>query len=222
MAEKTYIVKLAGDSKSYQSSVDQARKSLDAYQKQNLSTGAAIKTVTSALTKFVSVAAIAKGAQEAFTKIIKGSQTTADAWDATMKALNTTVNNFFTSISTGDFSSFSMGLQKIADNAKAAAMALDQLGNASMSWSYFQAAGAADLTELQAVVNDSDRSIAERSAAATQMAGIRDRLQRYANNYEQIALEAMAKEMTKATNISWSNVTRADLEKLLELDLLAY
>ena len=220
MAEKTFIVKLVGDSKSYQSSVDQARKSLDAYQKQNLSTGAAIKTVTSALTKFVSVAAVAKGAQEAFTKIIKGSQTTADAWDATMKAINTTVNNFFTSISTGDFSSFSMGLQKIADNAKAAAMALDQLGNASMSWSYFQAAGAADLTELQAIVNDSDRSIAERSAAATQMAGIRDRLQRYANNYEQIALEAMAKEMTKATNISWSNVTRADLEKILELDLL--
>ena len=220
MAEKTYIVKLAGDSKSYQSSVDQARKSLDAYQKQNLSTGAAIKNVTSALTKFVSVAALAKGAQEAFTRVIKGSQTTADAWAATMKAVRTSVDNFFTSISTGDFSSFNMGLQKIASNAKAAAAALDSLGNASMSWSYFQTAGTADLTELQAIVNDSDRSIADRSAAAQQMAVIRDRLQKYANNYEKVALEAMAKEMTAATNIPWTNVSRADLENILELDLL--
>lgn len=220
MAEKTFIVKLVGDSKSYQSSVDQARKSLDAYQKQNLSTGAAIKTVTSALTKFVSVAAVAKGAQEAFTRIMKGSQTTADAWAATMHAVSTSIDNFFSSISTGDFSSFSMGLTQIARNAKEAAMALDALGNASMSWSYFQTAGTADLTELQAIVNDSDATIADRTAAAEQMGVIRDKLQKYANNYEKLALETMAKEMTAATRVPWTNVSRADLEKILELDLL--
>ena len=220
MADKTFIVKLASDSKQYQTGVNQARKSLDQFQKQNLSTAAAMKTLTSTLSKFISVAALAKGAQEAFNKVVQGSQTTADAWAASMAAAKASVDNLFSSISTGDFSVFSMGLEKIAANAKAAAMALDQLGNASMSWSYFQTAGTADLTELQAIVSDTERSVAERTAAATQMAAIRDRLQKYADKYEQIALEAMAKEMTAATNIPWTNVTRADLEKVLELDLL--
>lgn len=220
MAEKTYIVKLAGDSKSYQQSMSQASKALDQYQKQNLSTGAAVKSLTSTLTKYVSVAALVKGAQETITKTIQGSQASADKWAETIHACKVVVDNFFSSLSTGDFTSFNMGLNQMIANAKLAAQALDALGNASMSWNYFQSARMADLTELSAVMNDTTAPLSQRKAAAQSVIDIQGKMQGYAAGFEERALKAMATKMTEATMIEWSNVTREDLEKILQLDLL--
>ena len=220
MAEKTYIVKLAGDSKSYQQSMSQASKALDQYQKQNLSTGAAVKSLTSTLTKYVSVAALVKGAQETITKTIQGSQASADKWAETIHACKVVVDNFFSSLSTGDFTSFNMGLNQMIANAKLAAQALDVLGNASMSWNYFQSARMADLTELSAVMNDTTAPLSQRKAAAQSVIDIQGKMQGYAAGFEERALKAMATKMTEATMIEWSNVTREDLEKILQLDLL--
>lgn len=220
MAEKTYIVKLAGDSKSYQSATEQARRSLDNFQKQNLSTSAAVKSLTSVLGQYISAAALIKGAQEAINRTIKGSQTTADAYAATMHAAKVSVDNFFSSLSTGDFSSFTLGLQTITQQAKEAYMALDRLGNASMSWNYFQTARMADLTDYQAIVRNKDLPMAERQAAAQNMAGLQSELQGYADEYEKKALEAMAKKLTEATAVKWENVDRSSLEKILRLSLV--
>lgn len=220
MAEKTYIVKLAGDSKSYQSATEQARRSLDNFQKQNLSTSAAVKSLTSVLGQYISAAALIKGAQEAINRTIKGSQTTADAYAATMHAAKVSVDNFFSSLSTGDFSSFTLGLQTITQQAKEAYMALDRLGNASMSWNYFQTARMADLTDYQAIVRNKDLPMAERQAAAQNMTGLQSELQGYADEYEKKALEAMAKKLTEATAVKWENVDRSSLEKILRLSLV--
>lgn len=220
MAEKTYIVKLAGDSKSYQSATEQARRSLDNFQKQNLSTSAAVKSLTSVLGQYISAAALIKGAQEAINRTIKGSQTTADAYAATMHAAKVSVDNFFSSLSTGDFSSFTLGLQTITQQAKEAYMALDRLGNASMSWNYFQTARMADLTDYQAIVRNKELPMAERQAAAQNMTSLQSELQGYADEYEKKALEAMAKKLTEATAVKWENVDRSSLEKILRLSLV--
>ena len=220
MAEKTFIVKLAGDSKSYQQSMSQASKALDNYQKQNLSTGAAVKSLTSVLTKYVSAAALVKGASEAITRTLKGTNDSADALAGAMHAAKVTVDAFFASISTGDFSAFAMGLNNIVQQAQAAYQALDRLGNASMSWNYFQSAKMADLTDFQSIVNDKDRPMAERMAAYEGIKEIKESMTAYAKGFTQRALEALAKEMTAATNVSWENVSRADLEKVLALDLM--
>jgi len=221
MPTKDFIVKLAADSKGYQSGMSEASKALDKFQKQNLSTSAAIKTVTSTLSKYLSVAALAKGAVDAFTATMRGSQTTSDKFDASMRAAKTTVNNFFSSLSTGDFTQFNMGLDAMITKAKEAYAALDRLGNASMSWGYFQTARMADLTDLQAIVGDKSLPVAQRQQAATQMKAIRDELQGYAAGYEQRAIEAMARVMTESTNLEWTDVTRDDLEKVLSLDLIS-
>jgi len=221
MPSRDYIVKLAGDSRSYQSAMEQASRSLDKFGKQNLSVSAAMNVVTSTMTKFLSVAALVKGAQEAITATINGSQTTADQFNATLTAAKDTVNTFFSSLSTGDFSQFNMGLDNLIAKSKEAYMALDRLGNASMSWGYFHTARMADLTDLQAVVNDKSLPMEQRQQAAAQMKDIQEELQGYAKSYEQRAIEAMAREMTKATNLEWTDVGRQDLEKVLGLDLLS-
>ena len=220
MAEKTYVVKLAGDSKKYQQSMSDATRALDRFQKQNLSTTAAITTITTALSKFVGVAALVKGAQETVTRVIHGSQTSADAFAAAMNAAKVSVDAFFSSVSTGDFSNFALGLSNIATNAMEAYYALDRLGNAQRSWGYFLTSGQADITELAAIVRNPENSAEQRAAATAQMEQIQQRLSTYAQGYEERAIEAMAKKMTEATNLSWTEVSREDLNRVLELDLL--
>lgn len=220
MAKGDFVVRLVGDTKNYSSAMAQAKKSLEGWQQQNLSTNAALKQVTSTLSKYVSAAALVKGAQEAITRTIKGSQTTADAFAATMAAAKTSVNNFFSSLSTGDFTSFNLGLRNIVANAKEAQNALDRLGNANMSWNYFFGAKQADFRDYQRVAKDPNQSMSARQAALSGMQSTLGELREYAGGYETRALEAMAREMTKATGISWQDVSRADLEKILRLDLI--
>ncbi len=221
MPQKDFIVKYAGDSKSYQSAMEQATRSLDKYQRQNLSTSAAMNTVTSALSRYISVAALAKGAQEALTATIRGSQTTSDAFDASITSAKTAVETFFSSLATGDFSQFNLGLENLINRSREAYDALDRLGNASISWGYFQTARMADLTELQATARDTSLPMSARQAAADQMRTIQSELQQYADAYEQTALEAMARKLTEATHLDWTDVGRADLENVLRLDLLS-
>lgn len=220
MPSKDFIVKLAGDSKSYQSAMGQAGKSLDQFQKQNLSTAAAMKTVTTTLSKYISVAALAKGAVDAFNATIHGSNELTDRFNGSMEAAKSAVSTFFSSLATGDFSQFDTGIDNLIRKAREAYDALDRLGNASMSWGYFQTARMADMTELQAIVNDKSLPMEQRKQAAAQMASIQKELRGYAQGYEQRALEAMAREMTAATKIDWTDVGREDLEKVLRLDLM--
>ena len=213
-------MKMSVDSKGYQSGMDQAAKSLDKFQKQNLSTAAAMKTVTTTLSKYISVAALAKGAVDAFNATIRGSQTTSDKFDASMRAAETAVNTFFSSLSTGDFSQFNLGLDNLIKKSGEAYRALDRLGNASMSWNYFYSEGMADITELQLISKDRTKPMEERKAAALQMQTIQQDLSSYAAGYSQRAREAMAKVMTEATSLEWTDVSEADLRNVLRLDLL--
>lgn len=220
MGKGDFVVRLVGDTKNYSSAMAQAKKSLEGWQQQNLSTKATMSQLTSMLGKYVSAAALVKGAQEAITRTIKGSQTTADAFAATMAAAKTSVNNFFSSLSTGDFTSFNLGLRNIVANAKEAQNALDRLGNANMSWNYFFGAKQAEFRDYQRVAKDTNQSMSARQSALSGMQSTLGELREYAGGYETRALEAMAREMTKATGISWQDVSRADLEKILRLDLI--
>lgn len=220
MGKGDFVVRLVGDTKNYSSAMAQAKKSLEGWQQQNLSTNAALKQVTSTLSKYVSAAALVKGAQEAITRTIKGSQTTADAFAATMAAAKTSVNNFFSSLSTGDFTSFNLGLRNIVANAKEAQDALDRLGNASISWNYFLSDEQATFKEAQLRAKNTNLPMSERKAAYEQMKSSYNTLKEYADGYSERALEAMAREMTKANSVSWMSVTQEDLDRILKLDLM--
>lgn len=220
MAKGDFVVRLVGDTKNYSSAMAQAKKSLEGFQQQNLSTKAAMSQLTSMLGKYVSAAALVKGAQEAITRTIKGSQTTADAFAATMAAAKTSVNNFFSSLSTGDFTSFNLGLRNIVANAKEAQEALDRLGNANMSWNYFFSSEQEAFKTAQGIAKDKNLPFSERQAAFATMQESYNTLRSYAQGYEERALEAVAREMTKSTPINWQNVGIDDLDRILKLDLL--
>lgn len=221
MAKDEFVVRLVGDTKNYSSAMAQAKKSLEGFQQQNLSTKAAMSQLTSMLGKYVSAAALVKGAQEAITRTIKGSQTTADAFSATMAAAKTTVDNFFTALSTGDFTAFEHGLGNIIRQAKDAQEALDRLGNANMSWNYFFGAKQADFRDFQRIAKDTNASMADRQSAYANMQSIAAELRSYAGGYEERALDALSKEVVKGTTLTPDMVSRDALERVLRLDLLS-
>lgn len=221
MGKGDFVVRLVGDTKNYSSAMAQAKKSLEGWQQQNLSTNAALKQVTSTLSKYVSAAALVKGAQEAITRTIKGSQITADAFSATMAAAKTTVDNFFTALSTGDFTAFERGLGNIIRQAKDAQEALDRLGNANMSWNYFFGAKQADFRDFQRIAKDTNASMADRQSAYANMQSIAAELRSYAGGYEERALDALSKEVVKGTTLTPDMVSRDALERVLRLDLLS-
>lgn len=159
------VSKLGVDPSKYVSGMDQARKSLDGFQKQNLSNKAVMKEVTSVLTKYVSVAALVKGAQEVLTRTIQGSQTTADGWAATVDSCKNAVDTFFTAISKGDFSSFAQGLDVIISKGRAASVAMDQLGNTIMSFNYLSASNNAAFAQSLLTIRDTKATASERGAA---------------------------------------------------------
>jgi hypothetical protein len=106
------------------------------------------KAVT-AVGKFASGIGVAMGAAEAFGRVIKSSQTTGDKYAETIEGLKASVDAFFTSISTGDFTSFITGMDAVVSKAREAYAAMDQLGNAQMSFGIAQVLNQRDIAEAQ-------------------------------------------------------------------------
>ena len=117
------------------------------------------------LTKFAGTLGLTMTSIEAFEKLIKSSQTTSDAFDKAMAAVTGTVDQFFTSLSTGDFTSMTMGLGSIIDKAVEAQAALDQLGNTMMSYNYFSSKFGAEFSDAITVLRDKSSTTTERDAA---------------------------------------------------------
>ena len=221
MAEKTFIVKLAGDSKSYQSSMDQASKALNKYQKANLSTDAAVKTLSSALTKFVSVAAIVKGAQEVITRTMQGTQKTADEWAATMDGCKNAVDTFFTALSKGDFSSFTQGLVSIISKGKEASQAIDQLGNTVMSFNYLSSSSNTQFSEALLTMRDVNATPAQRAAAAKEAEQQLKFMQDITEGKKATLYKAIRASSTKKSPLSSGDFSVEDIRQIALLDAFA-
>ena len=221
MAEKTFIVKLAGDSKSYQSSMDQASKALNKYQKANLSTDAAVKTLSSALTKFVSVAAVVKGAQEVITRTMQGTQKTADEWAATMDGCKNAVDTFFTALSKGDFSSFTQGLSSIISKGKEASQAIDQLGNTVMSFNYLSSSSNTQFSEALLTMRDVNATPAQRAAAAKEAEQQLKFMQDITEGKKATLYKAIRTSSTKKSPLSSGDFSVEDIRQIALLDAFA-
>lgn len=93
-----------------------------------------VRTIGSSVLKFAGGLGIAMTAGEALNKVIQSSQGTSDKYEATIAGLTGTVNTFFQALSTGDFSSFDKGMERVYDRAKKVAEAMDYLGDVMAGW----------------------------------------------------------------------------------------
>lgn len=83
----------------------------------------------SGLIKFAGAIGIAATASEGLMKTIRATQGTSDEFDNRMNACKDSVNSFFESLSSGDFSYFEDGLMSVFQRAKDLSATLDTLGD---------------------------------------------------------------------------------------------
>ena len=174
-----------------------------------------------AVGKFAAGIGVAMGAAEAFEKAIKSSQTTSDEMDRIMRSVSTTVDGFFTAISTGDFSSFNRGLNDIITRARAANDALDQLGNTTMSYGYFNTKNQAEFAEAITTLRDKNASAAEKEAAKATADRILGSQREITEQFRKRSEEAAAALVTEGNTLGLNNIKRLDIDKVLGLDVSA-
>lgn len=112
------------------------------------------KTAGVGIGKLAGALGLAMGAGEAFNRTLNSSQTLGDMTARNMAALKTSVDSFFYSLGSGEFSPFLNGLGDVINKAKEAHGAIDQLGNTKISHGYFSAENESKIADSQYVAKN--------------------------------------------------------------------
>ena len=157
-------------------------------------------------------------AQAAFEKAINSNQTTADGFAGVMDAAKTSVNQFFYSITTGDFSVFNNGLNNLISRAREAAAAIDQLGNTLMSYNVINAKAQSKITAAKAILYNPEATEEEKKKAEQDLKAAYKEIQESAKvavgDYE----KAITTEVEKMGNLSLDDGAIDIIDKWLEID----
>ena len=162
--------------------------------------------------KFAGGIGIALGGVEAFNKVMRSSQTLSDQFDNTMNALKGSVDAFFMSIATGDWSAFNGGLMGTIRNMREVSALQDMLADAKLSMGFETRQFEREFVRLEGIVNNERLGKAERERAFAYMqkliADFKDKAEKTAKG----AGETLVKEMNAKFG---QNFTLADLEKYI-------
>ena len=156
---------------------------------------------------------------ETFNKAINSNQELADKAANAINAMKSTVDSFFYSMTTGDFSAFIGGLDDVIQRATEASAALDQLSNTQMSFGYFSAENQAALQEYSTLAKDKNADPAKveaaRKAAEEALRSQAEIVEVYSKD-SQAAIKSM---VGAAAGVDASFLEMADIEKSFYLDV---
>lgn len=187
--------------------------------KQQVSNFNQIGSVASGMvTKLAGALGLAAGAGATLNKTIQSVQSTGDAFNNSIGAAKGTVDQFFKSLATGDFSAFTNGLDAIYKKAFAAQAALDQLWNTQNSYSRAAKMAQASITEARADAYDPDLSKEERYKAIGAWKTAVTDLEEYANTYRKDVLDATQKIAASYNLLNPGDITMEMLDRFVLLD----
>lgn len=208
------VTRLKLDDKQFNDNIKKSKQQMQQFQNAGKAVATSLKTFTIALVGVQTAA-------EAFNKLIRSSQGISDEYDKVMRGVTTSVDEFFTALSTGDFTTFQMGLSGIITKAREAQAALDKLGNATMSYSYFDSKYSAELEDAINKAKDLKLSQAERDAAKITAQTIIGKQEEITKELSKSIKNALSNVMTEGNLLDASSVGKVDLEDILLLDITA-
>ena len=209
------VVRLLLKTAGFDADLGKAKNSVDAFAKQITS------NVTGAVMKFAGALTAVAGAASAFEGVIRGSQTTSDEFDRVMRTAKTSVESFFTAVSTGDFTAFNRGLDDIISRARLANDALDQLGNTTMSYGYFNARNQAEFADALTILRDKNATASEKEAAKAAADRIMGNQKEITEQLRVRTQNAIAALVTEKNTLGLNNITKLDIDEILALDVSA-
>lgn len=210
------ITRLILKSDAFDANLKRAKGSVNSYQNDILSVA---KTAGAGIMKFAGTIGVAVGVSEAFMKTIRGSQTTSDEFDAQMRTCQTSVNEFFTSLSTGDFTYFLGGLDSIISKSRDAYAALDQLGNARISYDYFREDFNAAMAEARRIAMDNEAPKEQRVAALGAWTKAIEDKRKKAESVKSDALTALKAVVVEGNLLHSDDITLEDVDKAFSYDV---
>lgn len=174
-----------------------------------------------ALTKVAGIFGVTATAVGVFEKSMNSSQKLNDLYENTMGGLKGAVDEFFYSIANGDWTNWFNGISGVIDKAKEAKAALDDLGNTSMSYNYFNAKNMADFSDQLAIIKDKTSSKEQVEAAKERVKEILRNQQEISQVYSDAANDALKKQVSKFTGIESADIKLFDIEDIFRIDVTA-
>lgn len=203
------IKKSANEIYKYQKKVDDTKKSM-------AEMGKGVKNVAgSFLGKLIPAVGGALTAMEGFKKMMKSTEEGTDALDRALYTAKSSVNQFFTAISTGSFDNFITGLKDIRKNAKEAYDALDNLGTVEMWVKIEKAKLNADMAIQRAIISSPSATQAEKQAAQRKLDFSQETFDRLGNIVENNLENAFNKRLKEVSGVGNQYVSIYDLNKWL-------
>lgn len=208
------LTRLLFDTSDYDKNLGKAKGSAQAFASE---LGGA---VAGAAMKLAGAMAAASGAAEVFDGVIRGSQATSDEFDRIIRSAQTTVESFFTAISTGDFTVFESGLASIVSKAREAQTALDQLGNTTMSYNYFNAKNQASFQDALSRARDESLSKGDRDAARKDAERIMAEQKEITDAYVFRTRDAMKKLVSEKNLLKPEDFDFLQVEDIFRVDVM--
>lgn len=214
------ITRLIMDASKYDSGLQRAQKSIDKFIDKNTSLNNVMKGAQGTIAKMAGTLGIAVGAGEAFNKVLNSSQVLGDATAATIESAKKSIDEFFYSLGSGDFSAFINGLDNIIAKSKEAHSALDQLGNTKISFDFYESEF--DEAIAKARLNAKNKQLDE-DARKKAFKAWDDELKKKEEAGQTVAndaLDALTKSIVVGTQLRASDINFEDFRKVMKIDLM--
>lgn len=214
MAGSAIVARLQLDSKDYDKKLAEAKKKTSDFAKGG---GAGLGDMVGKFKGLAVAVAGSKAAMEIFNGVVQSSQTIGDGYTRAVEGMKTSVDQFFYSIGSGDWTAFFNGLDEVIAKSKAATIALDNLGTYDIALGYFGESYKTGFKENVAAAKDTKRSDADRKAAADAAAQYAADYAKALDGKEALVRDAFSKIIAAAgSNIDASSVSIERFEKILE------
>lgn len=185
------------DAKDFTKGLEQAKKDTLGFGKNLTSAGKAVEGLKAFVGKLGVAVGVAGGAYEAFNKTIGSSRKLTEEWKGTIEGGKIAVDRFFTSLASGDWSSFFNDLTSAITQGKEFIKVLEQLDSFKIGYSLVVSDSQAKLEQAKRVINDPKASKADKERARQSYEAEIKRLDDYTEDYTNKALEVGRKAFEK-------------------------
>lgn len=214
------ITRLIMDASKYDSGLQKAQKSIDKFIDKNTSLNNVMKGAQGTIAKMAGTLGIAVGAGEAFNKVLNSSQVLGDATAATIESAKKSIDEFFYSLGSGDFSAFINGLDNIIAKSKEAHSALDQLGNTKISFDFYESEFDEAIAKARLNAKNKQLDEAERKKAFKAWDDELKKKEEAGQTVANDALDALTKSIVVGTQLRASDINFEDFRKVMKIDLM--
>lgn len=174
--------------------------------------GAALKGIAGA-------AGLALGGIEAFNRMITANETNNDKWENTMRAMNNVVNEFFSALTSGDFTGFQNGLDGIIRRARETAEALRQIDDAQTVYGLFSTENRAEFNEALVTIRDKNASPEAVAEAKKSIENIIATQTEQSEVLAAKAIDAVKKSISQRGDLKNYEFTENDIKDILSIVL---